>query len=345
MSQDYLIKGESLTAIADEVRELSGTTELMSPDAMATNIEDANSEVNSQTGLLAQLATALEGKAAGGAAPVLQEKTITPSTSLQNVIPDSGYDGLSSVKVNAMPTATQATPSVSVSSSGLITASATQTAGYVSAGTKSATKQLTTQTAKTITPTKSAQTAVASGVYTTGAVTVSAIPDTYIQPSGTLAVTENGTHDVKNYASVSVSVAGSGSGGGTGGGTCTVSIITPSGVCVFGYGSCDMYLSLDNGATFSVLVATNSPLANAPLGETSVPASVSNYSPVPAKRVFNNIPVGSVFTFYFANGYITGATITGNIDFSRANPTGATTSNVPFAVCRCNGDGEITINI
>ena len=79
-------------------------------------------------------------------------------------------------KVTNLPTATQATPSISVNSSGLITASATQTAGYVAAGTKSATKQLTTQAAKTITPCTSSQTAVALGRYTTGAVTVAAIP-------------------------------------------------------------------------------------------------------------------------------------------------------------------------
>lgn len=68
--------------------------------------------------------------------------------------------------------ATQATPGITVSSSGLITASATQSAGYVAAGTKSATKQLTTQAAATITPGTSAKTAVAAGRYTTGAVTV-----------------------------------------------------------------------------------------------------------------------------------------------------------------------------
>ena len=43
-------------------------------------------------------------------------------------------------------TATQATPSITVDANGLITASATQTAGYVSAGTKSGTKQLTVET-------------------------------------------------------------------------------------------------------------------------------------------------------------------------------------------------------
>lgn len=111
-----------------------------------------------------------------------------------------------------VPTATQATPSISVNSSGLITASATQPAGYVAAGTKSGTKQLTTQAAKTVTPTKSEQTAVPAGVYTTGAVKVAKIPDSYIQPSGTKSITENGTHDVKSYASVEVNVAGSGGG-------------------------------------------------------------------------------------------------------------------------------------
>jgi hypothetical protein len=113
----------------------------------------------------------------------------------------------------AVPTATQATPSIEVNSSGLITAKTTQSAGYVPSGTKSATKQLTQQAGKTVTPTKSEQTAVAAGVYTTGAVKVAKIPDSYIQPTGTKSITENGTHDVKAYASVEVNVPTSGGGG------------------------------------------------------------------------------------------------------------------------------------
>ena len=103
--------------------------------------------------------------------PTYQAKTVTPSTSSQTVTADSGYDALSQVTVDAMPTATQATPSIEVSSGGLITASATQTAGYVAAGTKSATKQLTVQEAQTITPGTSNKT-IASGRYLTGTQTI-----------------------------------------------------------------------------------------------------------------------------------------------------------------------------
>lgn len=127
-------------------------------------------ELTTQDNLITQIVSTLQNKAS--ATPTLQTKTVTPTTAIQNVTPDNGYDGLSKVTVNAMPTATQATPTVSIDSAGKITASATQTAGYVSAGTKTGTKQLTTQAAKTITPSTSSQTAVASGRYTTGAVTV-----------------------------------------------------------------------------------------------------------------------------------------------------------------------------
>lgn len=65
-----------------------------------------------------------------------------------------------------------ATPMIDVSAGGLITAKTEQEKGYVSGGTKSATHQLTTQGAKTVTPTTVEQVAVASGRYTTGDVKV-----------------------------------------------------------------------------------------------------------------------------------------------------------------------------
>lgn len=77
-----------------------------------------------------------------------------------------------SVVTGTVPDVEQATPSISVSSGGLITATAVQVGGIVADGTKSSTQQLTTQGAKTVTPGTSTQTAVTSGRYTTGAVQV-----------------------------------------------------------------------------------------------------------------------------------------------------------------------------
>lgn len=74
----------------------------------------------------------------------------------------------------------QSTPTITVSSGGLITASADG---------KSATKQLTTQAAKTVTPSTVSQTAVSGNVYTTGAITVGAIPSDYVKPTAKKAAT------------------------------------------------------------------------------------------------------------------------------------------------------------
>ncbi len=178
--------------------------------------------------------------------PNLENKTITPSESKQTISASSSYDGLGTVTVNAITAtyvgtgvarktssdmtmsgatvtapagyyaaassktitaATQATPTISINSSGLITSTVTQSAGYVSAGTTSATKQLTVQAGKTVTPSTSAQTAVASGRYTTGTITVAAIPSEYIVPTGTVTISANGTGiDVAQYASANVAV-------------------------------------------------------------------------------------------------------------------------------------------
>lgn len=89
---------EDIVAIADEIRTLSGTTDTMGLDTMTFYTRDANNEVDTQADLIAQIQTALEGKASGSEL-MLQAKTATPTTASQTITPDSGYDGLSSVVV------------------------------------------------------------------------------------------------------------------------------------------------------------------------------------------------------------------------------------------------------
>lgn len=85
------------------------------------------------------------------------------------VFPDGFVSAIEGIE--AGESVEQATPTITVSDGGLITASATQEAGLVAAGTKSATKQLTVQAAQTITPGTSNKT-IASGRYLTGTQTI-----------------------------------------------------------------------------------------------------------------------------------------------------------------------------
>lgn len=62
-------------------------------------------ELSAQDTLISQIKSALRGKMGGGTAEItLQEKSVAPTKSAQDIVADSGYDGLSKVTVEAIPT-------------------------------------------------------------------------------------------------------------------------------------------------------------------------------------------------------------------------------------------------
>ena len=246
-----------------------------------TNLPELTNEGTAADLLVGKELIDSDGNIVTGTIPTKSSANLIANGAMVTV--PSGYYANTAKK--SVATTSQATPSITVDSNGLITASATQNEGYVTSDTKTSTKQLTTQGAKTITPTKSNQTAIASGVYTTGAITVAAIPNEYIITTDATATADKifknesayvngtkvtGTFTIDNevntqedlLAELQTALAGKTAGGGSVGNieTCTVSV--EGGTHAF-------YTGIENG----VITAKRFPINN---NETSNSFSITD---------------------------------------------------------------------
>ena len=234
-----------------------------------------------------------------------QNKTVNPSTSQQSITADSGYTGLGTVTVNAMPSGTAGTPEAYkmdiIDHTMTIGVGVVNTAGYIPGGT-----------------------VIGSSISVSASELV----------SGNKSITANGTNiDVTNYATVSVNVSGGG------GATIDSLSVTPTeseqtfnSSSVDGYkpvvvaaisstyigSGITTYNSIDGGidaTSFTYTNQNNTPKINVGMAGTTGYYNISESGASVYKQGATTItPTESQQTAVNANTWVTGAITVGAID-------------------------------
>ena len=127
----------------------------------------------------------------------IQDKTIDPNFTSKDTIvvtKDANYDYLDQVSINKDTDLVADNIKKDVNIFGI-------TGTYEGGGTATPTLE-----DLTVTPTKQQQVFTHTNSDGYDNVTVAAIPSNYIEPTGTLQITENGMHDVTNYANVNANI-------------------------------------------------------------------------------------------------------------------------------------------
>lgn len=176
--------------ICDAIREKKGTTGEINHQDIPSEIADIQSGTDTtlptssaatSSDILSPKQAWVNGEKVTGN---IQTKTSSDiAVAGATITVPAGYYGEQASK--SIANGSLGTPSISVSSGGVITAtSGISTSGYIGSGSSASnTYSLTTQAGKTVTPSTSTQTAVSSGRYTTGTVYVGAIPSDYVKPT------------------------------------------------------------------------------------------------------------------------------------------------------------------
>ena len=175
----YLVEKDTLSDIANQVRRISETNKMYTPSEMVNALSkydpngdgiilpDLTNEGTASDLLSGKQLIDGDGNIVTGTIATRTTDDLTTSGPVVNV--PSGYYSDSVYK--PVTVVNLATPEITVSDEGQITAKVVQPLGWTPGATKTATQQLTVQAAQTITPSTSNKT-IASGRYLTGTQTI-----------------------------------------------------------------------------------------------------------------------------------------------------------------------------